>query len=668
MFSSRLVFPKLLLATILGIILAEMFKLQISNLYYCFLFAAVFILLLPSLLPSNRAHPFLNGTYGFLLLFLFFVLLGAYLFQQADRYNGSFSDYSLETVLVAEIESELKESNSYYKYLLQPLVVKEFSSIELKKEKVLLYLKKSESQRKFSVGDRLHLNLRITGLLPAPNPAQFDYSDYLRKRGVYFQAFSSKAVLIDSVSSISSKAFKSRSYLISLLQESSISKENLAVLKALILGDKSGLDLELRNDFSQAGVMHVLAVSGLHLGIVYLLFSQLFNFLLKRRFLLIKAFLLLLIIWSFAFLSGFSSSVQRSAFMFSFFLLGQSIGRKGTSLNSIAASAFVMLLIDPFNLFQLSFQLSYSAVMGIILIHPSVMGLFDIRNRWIKKIISIVVVSIAAQLTTLPFVLHYFHQFPNYFILSNLLVVPLVFLIVALGALLLAFLLLFDHALYLDALMQGLLQLLRILVGSVSKLPYASLQQVWLEKSSIILLFLAVLTFLFFISSKRKKWFFISFAILAMIFSNELLSRGLNYNREEISCYSFYNKWVFSYSKSLSAVVFFTDTLSNFERRIVSDHMHSKKIHNSNIKYEYLDLHSQVESLRIQIDNRYVTFIKGLKYSKLINSDLFLWEGICIDELKNYEGEIPIVYRSNSIYRNSPNGFNIQKRAFTMEL
>ncbi|MDC1452597.1 ComEC/Rec2 family competence protein, partial [Vicingaceae bacterium] len=204
----------------------------------------------------------------------------------------------------------------------------------------------------------------------------------MRDRNIYLITFEDEFITLKSSNSLIRYAETARASVIQIYKELQITNQNLAVLVALTLGDKSVLDSELQQQY--AGAMHILAVSGLHVGIVFLIF----NFLLSKlpgslSFRIIQTITLLLVIWAFAFLAGLSPSVQLAGWMFLFVIVSKLLKRNSNVLNSIAMSAFLLLLIDPNNLFQVGFQLSYSPVIGIVLIDPVVYKLVYCPNWFV---------------------------------------------------------------------------------------------------------------------------------------------------------------------------------------------------------------------------------------------------------------------------------------------
>ncbi|WP_341902201.1 ComEC/Rec2 family competence protein [Fluviicola taffensis] len=198
---------------------------------------------------------------------------------------------------------------------------------------------------------------------------------------------------------------------------------------ALLLGNKADIDQEVLDSFSNTGAMHVLAVSGLHVGIILIIFQYILGFfsrwISKKQAILFSVVL----IWGFGLLSGASPSVIRAVVMFSILALGQILSRKNNGMNNLILSAIVLLMYDPYYLFDIGFQLSYVALIGILLFQTPIYKLIPVKQKWLDWIWKGSAVGIAATIATTPFMLYWFHQFPNYFLLSNVVVMLLGFIV-----------------------------------------------------------------------------------------------------------------------------------------------------------------------------------------------------------------------------------------------
>ena len=296
-------------------------------------------------------------------------------------------------------------------------------------ELVVAYFRKDSLSRLIRQGDLIVINATLNPVTNAGNPYEFDYKAYLARRYISRSVFieSGNWQHIDSYAQSPLYNFSNRirNNLLEILKRAGLSGNELAVVSALTLGYRVDLDDELRQAYKISGAMHILAVSGLHVGIIYMVLNtilMMFPFLNRAKWL--RALIQLSTLWLFALITGMSPSVMRAATMFSFIAVGSALFRRTYVYNSIAASAFILLLINPNNLLEISFQFSYSAVIAIVFLHPLLFRMISFENIVLKKIWDLTCVSIAAQTGVLPFALYYFHQFPTYFIFANYVVVP----------------------------------------------------------------------------------------------------------------------------------------------------------------------------------------------------------------------------------------------------
>lgn len=294
--------------------------------------------------------------------------------------------------------------------------------------------------------------------------------------------------------------------------------EVFAVAMGILLGDKSYLNLELKDAFSGAGAMHLLAVSGLHVGIFLVILQWLFKTFGRRIPRRIQFAIILIILWTYAGITGFSPSVNRAVTMFSFVALGTLTGRRYDSLNGLIASAMILLIINPYFLFDIGFQLSYSAMFGIFLFSPLIEKSVYINHKWIKFLWSGTAVALAAQLTTFPLTLYYFHQFPNYFLITNigLMIISGVMMAIGLGLITLG------NVPVLGSLVALLfvvtISTLIAFVEWISKLPQSITTGFRLSLWEVGLLYLSMGVFLLGLKTAKKKWIYFGVGSL-MIFA-----------------------------------------------------------------------------------------------------------------------------------------------------
>ncbi len=282
----------------------------------------------------------------------------------------------------------------------------------------------------YSTGDYVAFKTALESFRTGTNPGSFDAAYYYGTHHYIGRAFIpsnciSKTGTRNGVSIFFSKwqdqvAAKMRSWL-----PESVS----GIGVALLLGNKAGIDPEVLDSFSNTGAMHVLAVSGLHVGIILIIFQTVLGFFSKWISKKQAIIFSVVLIWGFGLLSGASPSVIRAVVMFSILTLGQLLSRKNNGMNNLLLSAVVLLMYDPFYLFDIGFQLSYVALIGIFLFQNPVYQLIHVKPKWLDWLWKGSAIGIAATIATTPFMLYWFHQFPNYFLLSNIVVMLLGFVV-----------------------------------------------------------------------------------------------------------------------------------------------------------------------------------------------------------------------------------------------
>jgi len=387
-----------------------------------------------------RKQLFQQVYFGSIAVFCFFAL-GFFNYQirtpqfQTNHYsNRIFKNQS--SLLQLKITEVLKSNNYNQKYISEV----QFIDGETSSGKILLSVKKDSSFKNATIDNVFLVSSEIKTIAKPLNPYQFDYSKYLETLGVYGQIRISNFQILDKKQgkkTIRGLAEKFRNHLLLKLEKTSLGQDERAILQALVLGQKKDISKDLYSDYAAAGAVHILAVSGLHVGILFFIFS----FVLKPIRLLpygnlLQSVLLALCLWSFAFITGLSPSVTRAVTMFSFFAFANVIDRETNTTNTLFLSFFVLLLINPLWLFQVGFQLSYLAVLSILLIQPKLRKLYRPRFYIDTLFWNILTVSIAAQFGILPLSLFYFHQFPGLFFITNIVVLPILGILLGLGVLL----------------------------------------------------------------------------------------------------------------------------------------------------------------------------------------------------------------------------------------
>jgi competence protein ComEC len=383
---------------------------------------------------------------------------------------------------------------------------------------------KNDSAKQFEVGDNLLVNSRMTEPSGISFPMQFDFRKYLKLKGIPLVAYARQgevAMLPEKSKSIAYVLLHIRKLMLDKIATDGFEKREQAVLSSLLLGFMGDLDPDLKNAYSTAGVMHILSVSGLHVGIVYLFLMSILFFLKRNKKLdLLRYTLAIAGIWFYALISGFSTPVIRSATMFSFIAMGQFVNRQSNPLNNLAISALLILLVNPFQLYDVGFQLSYTAMAGIFLFYQPIYQSISIDNWWLDKIWELVAVSLAAQLATMPITLYYFHTFPVYFLLANLVIVPLSSIILYLGIFLMLFSFWNIVATWIAFILNYILFGLNWLVLTIEKLPYASISNIYMDGLNMFLLFIIILSLTYIMINKDLRMVNLVFASTLVLTCN----------------------------------------------------------------------------------------------------------------------------------------------------
>jgi len=437
------------------------------------------------------------------------------------------------------------------------------------KEKTILYFKNDDSLvQNLDYGSILAVNVIFDEPPEAQNPCQFNYKEYLKTKQIHRVAFvkSENWIHVEKrTNPIFSVSFYLRNKLVKLFEESGIYGQNLAVLSALTMGYKNLLDDETRRIFSASGAMHILAVSGLHVGVLFFIVSSILFFLDRtKKGKKIKAIILILFLWFFAIFTGLSPSVLRASLMFSLVILGTAVNRKTNIYNTLSASAFVLLCFNPMLIKEIGFQLSYLAVTSIVFFYPHIYKLIYVRNKWLDKVWSLIAVSIAAQAGTFPLGLYYFHQFPNYFLLTNLFAIPLASIILYLVVLFLFFSFIPATTKIIGFLIDQTLSLLNYLVGFTESLPYSITSELSINNYQVILLLGSIVTLILFFEKRRFAFLAMFLGCLLLHFSIQSFKKINQLNEQEVVVFNIPGVTTIGFTHEGNVTFAVTDTtLSN---------------------------------------------------------------------------------------------------------
>lgn len=516
----------------------------------------------------SRKYRF-NYLYG-IAVFLCSFALGAGITEgRLHRTDFPFSDRAEVYQAVIQEMPETKERSILCRVCIEGKVGADNSWVEKYNHTALLYLSKDSASTTLKRGDRLWVHARLMPPTNNGNPDEFDYVRYFLRKGgsatAYVPGGHWQVTGHETSRTLRQAASDYRKKVIGLYQRLGFQGDNLAVLSALTVGDKENLSEDILETYSIAGASHVLALSGLHIGFLHALLFFLLSRLWKR-WAFFKPFGLIVIIlplWAFAFFTGLSSSVVRAVMMCSLASISLLQSGKSLTLNTLAVTAFLMLLYNPLWLFNVGFQLSFTAVGAIVLIQPKLYALFTIRQREAAKKNTLILpklyapftilhrllryawglltVSVAAQIGTAPLVIFYFHRFSTHFLLTNLWVIPLVTVILY-SAILMLLLTPFP------TLQHGLARVVDILLDvqnaglrQIEHLPVSSVDGLWTDVWEILLFYLSLLLLFRCLKLRTARSIYTALSCLFLFSAYHTVSISLSLPQRSINFYNVRN-------------------------------------------------------------------------------------------------------------------------------
>ena len=495
------------------------------------LYAAMLLLLAGLALVSRYVK-------GYDMAWVFGVVLAFYLFSAGYALTSVYDEQQKLTCFrnnddnakayIARVYDAPEERENSYKAVLEVNEIIVDSSLSIPATgKVIAYFAKDDDMASLSYGDMICFGKHVGEVSPPRNPGEFDYQSYLYRKGIIGQVYLGKAewAPLDErrANPIYAFSYHVRDKMLTSLRNCGIDGDEFGVAAAVLLGYDDNLTPELRQSYSAAGSMHILCVSGMHVGIIFLMASFLLGFMDRKKWMKrLKQLLLLALIWFYALIAGLSPSIMRASIMISLCIIGDMLKRKGFTINSIAASAFILLCINPANLFEIGFLLSYSAVIGIVVLEKPIYNLLYFKNKQLDKLWEIEAVALAAQIATLPFTIFYFNYFSTYFWLSNIFLTPVSFVVVLAGMTLI----LLSWVPYLNTLLGyvawGTLYVMNRIVMWIEGLPLSVVRGLYINRLELFLLLVSLVALLLLVNSKSKRCFYamtVSLALFVCCFS-----------------------------------------------------------------------------------------------------------------------------------------------------
>ena len=566
-------FIRLLIPFALGIYIAFSFRELILERNSVILLLIILLILLISLVFASILIKDYRFRWIFSILLYFYIGLLGFTFVKIDDYELSVNDISKIKNVPKYYLARLCECPSVkeksIKVMLDIFAFEDEGDVKNINSKIIAYFEKEEKSLDLEYGDCILIFTDPEALEKPPNPEQFDYKDYLYKRGVTHQVYLKSDAWSDighnESNPIYRYSYQIRDFLLETMSNLGVNEDEYAVAAAILLGYDDSLPYDLRQKYVAAGSMHILCVSGLHVGVIFMVFSYMLFFLNERKKWqrIAKQLILLFLIWFYALLAGLAPSILRATIMLSFVIIGDAIGKKGVLLNSLAASAFILLCINPANLFDIGFQLSYVAVIGIVVLQSPISKMFYSKYKIVNKIWEITSVTIAAQIATVPFTIYYFHQFPLYFWLSNLFMTPISSVVIIGGmVMLLVFFIPYINNVV-AFLVSKMIFLMNCCVSWIESLPYSIVKGLYINEVQFVILLLMLLSILFMVGLKSKKMLFGVMIMLCCFLSVNIVTLINQRNQKMMAVYSINNSTAIDFIEGRSHILVADSTFFN---------------------------------------------------------------------------------------------------------
>ncbi len=462
-----------------------------------------FILLLVSLILisaviANHIKSFKYSWVAGLILNIALFVAGFTLTVQQIRQSRVKLDENPQAVWEGKLLTEPTQRAKAVKFILKIIKRADNGSILPRSVNVMAYLKTNTLPAGLHLGSFLVFHGKMSPIEAPKNPGEFDYRRFLQNRGIRYRVFmdkmSWKLLPVQGGFLLPAVFSRWRNRLLQSLRSQGLSHDEYAVAAAILLGDDQLIAPDLHQDFTAAGAVHILVVSGMHVGIIFLIFGFLFRFLLRfKNGDWLRNVLLILVIWSYALLTGLSPSVSRAATMISLFILADIFRREYDNFNILAASAFLLLLLNPLLLFDVGFQLSYAAVAGILMFYFPIYRSLYFGNKIFQTLWAALVISFSAEMGVFAIAAHYFHQFPLYFLLTNLAVFALSYLIIfsGLAFLSLSWIPVVNHLLAIVLAM--MIHALIVIVRFVASMPFSAVYDLYFPWFKVLLIFMLLI-------------------------------------------------------------------------------------------------------------------------------------------------------------------------------
>lgn len=515
-------FIRLLLPTMIGIVMQWHLQLNVS---WIIIFLSIGIVFFTALFSLPLFKKLQVGWLTGISIILVFASLGALLSWSQDiRNNANWlgHHYQPTQYISVTLQEDPIEKKKSYKALASARWIKNGDSIGPVSSDIIIYFQKDSSIKKYKYGQQLIFNKNLQPIQNAGNPGGFDYKRFCLFQDITHQVYLKKNEfsILPAKDSRWIKQFliSTRYKVINILRSNIRGEKETGLAEALLIGYKDDLDKNLVQAYTRTGVVHVIAISGLHLGMIYIILVTLLKPLKRnKKTKWVVPIIIIAFLWLFSLLAGAQPSVLRSALMFTCIVLGENLSRKTSIYNTLSLSAFILLCINPFFLWDVGFQLSYAAVLSIVIFMQPIYKTIYIKNKLLDNFWKLNAVTLSAQILTLPVSVYHFHQFPNMFLLSNFVTVPLSGIILYGEILLCAVSFLPSVAGALGSLLTLLIKIMNGYIERIDAIPYSVWDGLQISLTEAVLMIMIIAATSYWLFNKSKKAFSLAVMCLACV-------------------------------------------------------------------------------------------------------------------------------------------------------
>jgi competence protein ComEC len=537
--------------------------------FYVILISSVLILLLVYVSHFTINNPLLK-RYNAALIYICIFIIGGLMIanKQYNCQEHHFSNFKPEFAK-GIIVKPLEEKDKSYKTVISLQKYIDSTNTETNTDgNLLVYIQKDSALQNLEIGDEILFRCNYKSVDTPKNPGQFDYKNYLQYKSIYQQQYIAiseitvtekhKSLFVKRISNDIGKNIQS------ILKKYIPKQENFALADGILLGHRADIDVELYNAFAYTGILHILSVSGLHVGIIYGMLVFLLSFIKdkNKKIKIIKFIFIFCCIWIFTFVTGFSAACVRAAILFSLLNFGKLSKEHVNNLNLLAGAALLQILIDPNSVFDIGFQLSYLAMLGLFIFYKPIYALIYHPNKLIDRTWQLWSASIAAQLFTVPLSIYYFGNFPTYFLLANIFAIPLSAIILWMSVGLAIFSFISPVAKLIGWFDSFVISVFIKLTYFFSNLPLGKLNNLFISEGQLFILLIAILCLTAFVIKQKAKYLIIC---LSLFLITIVISFGYNIKqlkKQELVLYSVPKNFVVAINNNGMQTIYSTDSLT----------------------------------------------------------------------------------------------------------